>query len=463
MTVEAHRNPFSEWGRFFLAYAMLNAPYWLLGQWFYLSRPLFNVELVIPLLLCVWSIPAGVLALIVFWVLDLTVSQALSYHFTSPLEFLRSVQFLSDVHVERFLSADRILTALLFIVSAAAAIRWSPRLRAAWLPALGVVTLVSVLDITNGSSMFWQRGTRIIATNIADSPTLTLGLRAWKELQPTTLGPIPQRSSATSIADLADWATSHPDGSMLIVIVESFGWHNDAGMRRWLHEQLINESIATNYQIEETRVPFRGSTTSAELRELCGLYGSYRSLGANEGQKCLPARLALQGWKTTGLHGFSSHMFRRTEWWPLIGLETRHFAQDLLTSPRDLCGGAFAGVCDTALLEAAVSEASLPRHMVYALTLNSHLPLQRIDVPVELQQRCDASSAGRDVCQLTATLGVALRALRDALIRSGASPAIVLVGDHAPPFVTLNDRTQYDATQVPAFILKPKPHSATTQ
>lgn len=458
MTSTHHAMPSSAsvWLRFCAAYAALNAPHWVLGHWLFINRPFFDIELVLPLLIAAWSLPAAALATGIFWAVDLAVSQAHSYHFVSPLEFLRSARFLTDVHVGQFITAERLLMALPFAIFFMVALWSTPRQRVPWRPAFAIAAVLSLLDIANGSSLLSQRDTRWVAANIANSPSVTLAIRAWNERHRTAVRALPAGESATAEADVIGWATKHRDASVLIVIVESMGVHADKGLRDWLRDQVLAPEIQTRYTFREVIVPFQGSTTFAELRELCNFYGSYRSLTETNGANCLPAWAARQGWQTFGLHGFSSHMFDRKTWWPLLGLQTLRFAEDVTGAGEARCGGAFAGLCDARLIEAAVAEAKKPRRLVYALTLNSHLPLSPIEVPSDLQRRCFAAKSGEDVCRLTATIGIALRALRDGLLSSESSPEVVVVGDHAPPFVSLRDRDQYDQTKVPAFILVPR-------
>jgi hypothetical protein len=190
------------WLRTGVAFTALNLPYWMLGQWFYISRPSFNVELILPVLIAAWSRPVAALALAITWALDLTVSQSRSYHFASPLEFLRSVRFLSEVNLGEYLSVSRLLIGLPFVAAVAFALWCAPRRRAPWMPALTIVTVLSVLDVVNGSSLLSQRGTRLIALNIANSPTTTLAIRAWTERQQPSLAVLPADTSATAIADL---------------------------------------------------------------------------------------------------------------------------------------------------------------------------------------------------------------------------------------------------------------------
>lgn len=443
--------------RFALAFLLLNLPHWLLGQWLFISRPWFNVELIVPLLLATVSRPLAMLTLTILWLLDLGVSQSFTYHFSSPLEFVRSLSFLRNVQVFDFVSVSNVGLLAPFALCAAGGLGLLLQKPLAWRPAASLAMFLAFVDIANGSSMFWQRPTWVVPANPTGSPVLTLLVKAWKGRNPAALRPLPSRS-AVDAAALPAWAASHPDGSILLVIVESMGWCNDARLNAWLRGQLFDAALATHFDLSERQIPFAGSTTSAELRELCGLVGSYRRLLEPAAEAdCLPTRLARQGWTTVGVHGFSGHMFDRTDWWPRLGLQRRLFAEDLLGPGDDRCGGAFAGACDADVVEGALREARLPRHFVYMLTLNSHLPLAAMPVPDDLRDICAQSNAGPDVCLLTATIGKALAAVRDGLKSVRSELAVVVVGDHAPPLSNLRDRAMYDESRVAAFVLKPRP------
>jgi hypothetical protein len=88
--------------------------------------------------------------------------------------------------------------------------------------------------------------------------------------------------------------------------------------------------------------------------------------------------------------------------------------------------------------------------------LNSHLPLRAGVIPPELAALCDQAGTGNDVCLLTAVLGKALSALEHELsLPAGNRPLVVVVGDHAPPFGALLQRSQFSQTKVPAYVLVP--------
>ncbi|WP_420893917.1 hypothetical protein, partial [Sphingomonas paucimobilis] len=59
-----------------------------------------------------------------------------------------------------------------------------------------------------------------------------------------------------------------------------------------------------HFRVVTPSIPFLGSTTNAELRELCGLYGAYRDLFEMPQLRCLPNVFVELGYQTTGMDGF---------------------------------------------------------------------------------------------------------------------------------------------------------------
>lgn len=439
--------------RFALAFVALNVPHWLVGHWYFVSRPIFDVELVVPLLLAAYSLSLGVFSLLIAWGLDLLVSQSYAYHFASPLEFIRSIKYLGSIQVSHLVTPAELLWTIPFIASAVLAFRMTPRQRpASWLAAALLVACLSTLDIANGSSMFSHRPSQFAAVNIAGSPVTTLIARKMLEKGSAVLTPLGKGDSAVQRADLLGWMSQHPRDGAMLVIVESMGWHRDVRIREWLKDRLFSGTIAKRYAYDEAAIPFNGSTTSAELRELCSYHGSYQALLSGRDPECLPRRLQADGFRTIGLHGFSGHMFDRNLWWRSLGLQQEFFAEQLSTLPR--CGGAFAGICDTDVIHRAFAELAKERTFVYVLTLNSHLPLSAEPIPSDLAGICAAVRTGEGVCQLTATLGKALAAIGNELNAMDTGTAVVVVGDHPPPFRTFEESVQYDSRSVPAMVLK---------
>lgn len=157
------------------------------------------------------------------------------------------------------------------------------------------------------------------------------------------------------------------------------------------------------------------------------------------------------------MHGFSSRMFDRGQWWSTIGFERREFDSEFLAHGGSRCPGAFDGICDRDVVAAALARASQGREFVYALTLNDHLPLPKIDVSPHLASLCAAHSVPAAACQLLEAQG---RLLRDigaqvAALKGGVD-VVMVVGDHSPPFYAADDRDAFSAVEVPSLRLRPR-------
>ncbi len=445
-----------------LAFCLFNAPFWWAARENFLSRAVFNLDLLLPLLIARRRPVVGLLVLLPLWALDLAVSESLAWHFHSPVEFIRSIEFLDSSGAVGFIAHSRwIALALPFAVAAGAAVSLSHRCRFGWRSVLGVALAVAAADTLNGSSFAWNCSVRLVSANIAGTAVKSTIQSALAAPKAEALRPIlsarPEDRSATAKFDVAGWARLHPAGSIVVVLVESMGVHADPAMRAWLARQLGGTALAERFDIREADIAFDGGTTYGELRELCGLTGSYRAMTAELGGRCLPAQLAAHGWKTLGLHGFSRRMFLREQWWPEVGIERSEFAEDVEGRPgMTSCGGAFPGICDDAMVREAVGFAQRPGHFAYLVTLNSHLPIEADVAFADTPAPCASAAVGPDVCAHAAVLSRVLSAVRRELLAAPVAPLVVVVGDHAPPFSATAVRRQFDPLHVPAFVLVPK-------
>jgi hypothetical protein len=444
--------------RWLAAYALLNAPFWWWGQHSFISRPWFNVELMVPALLIGFYPALGYLSLLVAWLLDCLVSQSATFYFTSPLDFLRSIRFLNNLGWLEYISLDRLLILVPFIIAAWLLPKVIGRSRKGWWIGVALPVVIALLDVGNGSSMFSNRAIRLVDANIAGSPTVTLLVRTMASTSDLPLVKLDAASSTRRLVSIEDWATAHPSRSALLILVESFGLHSNPAVHAWLERQLWDADVALRYRKIDGQVPFHGSTTNGELRELCGMAGSYRKVGtAQETLACLPQALDELGWTTTGLHGFSQAMFLRSLWWPRTGLQHLDFAEQLLAAESPRCGGAFAGACDADVIGKGFAIARSPRQFAYVLTLNSHLPIKPGVLPDELRGICASERIEDADCQFVSILGNMLRAVRQGMKDAPASnvPLVVMAGDHAPPFSDRKIREGYSQTHVQAFALVP--------
>lgn len=441
---------------FFGAIVVAHLPFWLLSQVYALERPQLNVELFVAAAVCAWRPAAGLPLLLLVWGVDGLVSQSVTYRFATSIAFMASVRFAGELDWTELLSTGSLVGAALFLAAFFGSWWMARRRRPEWRLTIASLVVVLVLDALNGSSRFAFIDRRLLAVNLAGAPSLTLyaQFRAAQLHQPPTVLGV-EESVSTSLG-LRGWARSHPDRSIWLVLVESMGRLQDAGLRQYALDAMAQATQGGNYRLESARMPFKGATTSGELRALCGLAGNYADLTPAEGAACLPADLARMGWSTTGMHGFSGRMFDRRAWWPTIGLQQLLFGRDL--GDLKTCGGAFKGVCDADLLGAAARRVAQPRQFVYSLTLNTHLPLDPVAVPPDLRRICRQAGVTESVCALTAAHAAVLKTIgKLAAEMPNHRPLVVVLGDHAPPFVDARSRSAFDNDIVPVFVLWPSP------
>lgn len=449
----AQRAPDNPWLRFSLALALANLPFWMLGQFHFMNRGAVNLDCILAIVVMPFSVAAGILLLCVIWLADLSLSLAMAFHFSTPLEFIRAIKFGSALQLRDFVTPANALSALPFLLCGYATARLCRRRQPRFtLAAVAITAVLALVDMVNGSSALSDKGTWKLPMNLAGSPLTTLASIQIHQPNGAPLRKIDRMETAEQLIDVVAWAQEHPNRSVLFVIVESLGAPQSTQLRAWLDRQLAPPA---SYELRTSDVPFRGSTTAGELRQLCALAGSYRGMSQALGSQCLPARLAATGWKTTGLHGFSRRMFDRQQWWPMIGLQDLHFIDSPLLANEKHCGAAFRGGCDSHTIAAAVQAARPARHFVYLLTLNTHLPLSAGPVPVDLAPLCEQAGANDEVCALTGALGKVLSDIRHEVDRSGFQPLVIVIGDHAPPFSRPESRQAFFADKVPAFALVP--------
>lgn len=437
------------------AVLLAHLPFLLLSRVYAIERAQISVDLLLLTAVLAWRPVPGMVLLVVGWAVDGLVSQSAVFHFLSPAAFLDSARFAGDIRLPSFASWESAAALSLFVACAALS-GWLARRRSPeWIWTLAAIVLVGLLDVLNGSSGYALSDRRPLPFNVAGSPAVTLSRQVAESQRHEPPVALAEGQSIADVAGVMDWVHEHPDAGVWLVVVESMGWPREEGLRKRLTSSLSEALGRGYYRVEQYQMPFKGSTTSGELRALCRVIGSYSDLSDDQAADCLPARLAQDGWTTTGLHGFSGRMFDRTGWWAKVGLQHTLFLEDL-GNELPLCGGAFRGVCDKDLLVTSSRRFSQPRQFVYSLTLNTHLPLDPIKVPMEWQTACDRAGAGDGVCELL-TAQAELLATVASLARElpVPRPLVVVIGDHAPPFLNVRARGAFDPVTVPAYILRP--------
>ena len=265
-------------------------------------------------------------------------------------------------------------------------------------------------------------------------------------------------SSAIERSGLESLATG--ERHVLMVMVEAMGQPVDAALRRRLIDLWARPEVRARYEVVTGETLFYGSTTSGEMRELCGRWGEYAEVMDRLEPRCLPARLGRRGYRTGAWHSFSGTMFDRTRWYPNVGFAEMRFAPELISGGAETCPGVFPGACDRDVplqIAAALKQASQPQFL-YWLTVNSHLPVLRDE---QLQtEDCAAFDARLDAdypqtCRLLQLFDQTGRALAREIVAEDFPPTdILIVGDHLPPFFDRQHREQYAPDRVPWILLR---------
>lgn len=340
--------------------------------------------------------------------------------------------------------------------------------------ALAAVTLcLTLLDTTNGSMCEMPNNFRDIlrkhfdlsmcnrlqqSVNIAHSDTKAL-ISGIINILPTS--PEVTRWSPVDSAmqrALVTGKNAPFDGNIVLVLVESWGDTTRApNVTQAILAPLLSTQITARYDIERGAVPFHGSTTHAELRELCGVNGNFRQISTR--QHCLPERFQQRGYAVHAFHGFAAEMFARDRWWQRIGIPTQnmHFQSQLQPAfPERNCGIAFRGLCDRDVIASAGQLLrTSQKTFVYILTLNSHLPIH-IEPQVQRRISCSRLHLDDNQCPLVASW----REVMEAVAQQAGGPIqptqFVIVGDHAPPLWSLSSSALFAQKTVPYIILTPR-------
>lgn len=437
-------------------------PFWVSGFGLTSVRPVFNLDLVVAILVGSWFRRTGMILLVLTWIVDAVRAISLTYHFFSPLDLLRSVRFVNLVDIGLLISWPMLLGLFCLLLVGLAIRQYMPAApRTRWI-LLFTSCLLCTLDIANGSSQVLSVGREHLRTtlNVLGSP----GLNTYRAISGSwRVTDVPMRSLPNPVANIAvrQWHDEHPSGSVLLVLVESLGQPVSDDLTGWLQSRLVTPAVVERWLVSLRSDAFAGSTTYGELRVLCGVYGHYSQLpeAASNGD-CLPLRMSRAGFRIQALHGFDLRMFDRQNWWPRLGLNPYVFkVSERAGAARTetACNEAFAGICDRIVLRNAVQLAAKPAQFVYALTLDTHLPLAPYGALVDdsLRPLCQRNSVPDDACLMVARLGSVLEGLREELLANDAAPFVVVVGDHSPPFVSVGNRNAFIEGRVPVWILTP--------
>ncbi|MGD0444383.1 MAG: sulfatase-like hydrolase/transferase [Edaphobacter sp.] len=336
--------------------------------------------------------------------------------------------------------------------------------------ALAVLLVVSVtIDVVTGHILFVRQDRQLGTVSLTRRGTNFLVTRVPRQKFPSAVsagsdGSVPAASSAMPGFDRVSGVpgTDATLPNVVLILVESWG----KPVANDLEESLVRPyaDLAERYTVRRGTVPFYGPTVAGEARELCGSAMGFGLLTATrpELKDCLPMRMKARGYHSTAIHGFSSRMFGRGEWYSRIGFDEAWFRDRLQGQGLPLCPGPFPGICDAAasewIGERLERESDSPQ-FIYWVTLNSHLP-----VPIPNRVKAPPSCLGFSIaaeepamCSWYQLVFNVHRSVAELALRSTSRPTVFLiVGDHAPPFSAPKLRAQFSDEVVPYVLLTPR-------
>jgi hypothetical protein len=250
---------------------------------------------------------------------------------------------------------------------------------------------------------------------------------------------------------------ARPERHAVLVMVEALGEFADPRLQALILQPFDNRALRDRYTITTGSTTYYGSTTAAEMRELCETREPYRALLEGKSLQCLPALARERGYRTVALHNFGSRFFDRHAWYPRLGFQDTTFAETLQNLAARRCGGPFKGVCDAdviPLITNRLQSAQQPTFF-YWLTLSTHVPVAPQEGTPRLGCRDKPVIPHVEVCDMTELWLDVLDGL--ATMASEIEPAeILIVGDHAPPLWSKAARRMFVPGQVPWIRLQPR-------
>ncbi len=427
-----------------IAVAIPNAPFIATASYFELFRPLVNFDYILATLLVVAGYRLfGLCVLLASLSFDIfSVVPQVFPAIGSPSDLLELLPFafLAPRSYLLAIASTLFFCALLVIVLLASGRRADPK---AGLIVLNLSLFIYLYYLVYDSSQApnLRKGVRegsFIASQVANyfDYRETFWIKATDRSR--------DLRNVSYTGQLASWQRKveeeFPQRSLLI-INESWGANIDPRINQALLRPIINSQVAL-HDIQYGDVEFIGATVQAELRELCAQRELEEAYNDNFKQ-CIPNRLRQAGYATYAMHGADGSMYRRANWYPLIGFDKQTFFE---SRPWPNRCNSFPGACDLDMREEITDYFSLPgKRFMYWMTLNTHSWYDSRDIRkdvfdcAEMHVKEDTSTCR--YLKLQAQFFYGLAEIIDDPRMAGVT--IRIIGDHPPPIAVASERFKY--------------------
>lgn len=419
-----------------------NLMFFIVGRFFFLDRPLINIDYIILGALWLW-LPRWlrITGFSLIFLIDAITSTARMYNispvagvvalFRAPIGLLLTV-------IAVFAISCAIAAAIGILIDRAVTRRSPAPKRPSVLALLvipGAVALTMAPRTATGS------GTARLMSDIVQRDR---GYRTRPE------------PMAAATDALRKRIANHEE-NVAIIVVESWGVLTDTSAHRELIDLFRSQALQQRYAMATGTLPFSGGTTSGELRELCGVLTDYLVLNEETARNCIPTQLKRRGFRTVALHGYKPDYYSRNVWYPRFF--DRMLFQDSLAVSGRRCGTQFRGVCDRDVFQTFERELRAgQRQLTYWLTIDAHTP---VDMARLGELRTAGCRATEDVCLVVAFWRDLLQNVGRLAAEPGLPPTrFIIVGDHAPAFVRQSRARYFVPGRVPFVELIPRPDPA---
>lgn len=224
-----------------------------------------------------------------------------------------------------------------------------------------------------------------------------------------------------------------PSNKTILIIAESYGSPSHPDIQDEITKKLVDNN---NFSFFETgKVSFKGLTVQAEMRELCNKYVegfSLKKSSTEDYTDCIINEKNKQGFTTIALHGSSSLLYDRYDWYKKAGFKKTIFSENLPELKR--CQ-TFNGICDSELLPLIKDKfQENDKTFFYWLTLTGHYPYPIDDI---YNQRFDCNKYGIKNEMVCRNLKIQTQFMDEVAELSSSEEMkgveFIIVGDHLPP------------------------------
>jgi hypothetical protein len=274
----------------------------------------------------------------------------------------------------------------------------------------------------------------------------------------------PMESAADS-SGFREMALAGKQPRVVMIVVEALGHFSNPASEATLLSPFADPQLRAHYNVTSGETTYYGSTTAAEMRELCDSREPYQDVLAGKPFDCLPHQMKQRGYQTLAMHNFTGDFFDRSQWYPKLGFDQEFFFKDIAPQTHRVCGGPFRGPCDAdvaAIITQKLREAKQPTFF-YWMTLSTHVPI----APHEGTPRLNCAQGGGkignvEVCYMTELWMDLFQGVAQ-LARDLPGTEIMLVGDHAPPLWSKAGRRLFTPGKVTWVRLTPKAGQTASQ